>query len=143
MQKVAIRIAPSALERELPIKKRIRGKITGISISNESFFISLLFILMPRAARIIKPVTRVKLRMFAPITFPKLKAGVFSKALVMPTKSSGKLVAIAMMMNAAVNSVILKKRAIFSRLLTRKAPLPKSTMHAIINHIKLSHIILF
>ena len=61
--------------------------------------------------------------MLAPITFPKLNAGVPDNEEEIPTKSSGTEVAKAMIMNAAVNSEILKKWDILLSDFTRRAPL--------------------
>ena len=82
------------------------------------------------------PVTNVKFKMFAPITFPKLNADTLDKAEEIPTESSGIEVAKAMMMNAAVNSLILKKRDILLRDFTRRLPLTIKTKQAMIKYIR-------
>lgn len=69
------------------------------------------------------PVTKVRFRMFAPITFPKLNSGTLDRAEDIPTKSSGIEVAKAIMINAAVNSGIRRKRAILLKDLTKRLPL--------------------
>ena len=68
------------------------------------------------------PVTRVKSIMFAPMMFPKLSAGFPASAELIPTNSSGIDVAKAIIMNAAENSEIPKRFAIFERDFTRKIP---------------------
>lgn len=89
------------------------------------------------------PVIKERFSILAPITFPKLNAELFERAEEIPTKSSGRDVARAMIMKAAENSEMCKKRAIFPRDLTRKYPLTIKTAQDNAKYIIVSIIFFF
>ena len=69
------------------------------------------------------PVIRVRFKILAPITFPKLNPELPCIAEDIPTNNSGRDVAMAIRIKAAENSDICKKRDILLNDLTKNIPL--------------------
>src|SRR3989344_3177803 len=78
---------------------------------------------IPREKIIKIPTTKVMLRIFAPIIFPKLNAGFPEIAEEIPVKSSGKEVAMPIIKKEITNSEIFKTLVIFDRDFTKKTAL--------------------
>ncbi len=75
--------------------------------------------LIPFPIKIKIPVINVKSIMLAPKIFPRLNEEAFEIAAEIPTNNSGEEVAIAIIINAAENSEILRNLAILCKDLTR------------------------
>src|SRR3989304_9339972 len=76
-----------------PSRIRIRGSTPAIKATATSLFKKRPWTLTLPTTHAESPAIKEILAIFAPMTFPKERLGVFSKAEVMPTKSSGNEVA--------------------------------------------------
>jgi len=122
--------APSILDNDFPIKySPINASIVKIinPISSSDLFL-LTSILLLR--RVIIPTINVMFKRLAPITLPKLSAGVLDTAEEIPTNSSGRDVAKAIIINATVNSDIFRNSAIFVSDFTKNIPETVKTIPA-------------
>ncbi len=137
MKKATINNAPSSLVI-FPSSINNTGREAVNSMYRLSCLTILLSIDMPLDNRTAIANMKVKLTTLLPMTLPRLKAGFLLMAALIPTKSSGSVVAKARIINPLVNSLSLKKEEIFERLLTiqmlvfpkTKANIVKNTISA-------------
>lgn len=113
----AIRMIPSSLEICFPKSIKTSGRETIASMYLVSSLIGR-FTLIPLATKTMTPATSARFAMLLPMTVPNRSEDSPASALLIPTKSSGKEVEKAMMMNATINSLKRKNADIFSNAFT-------------------------
>ncbi len=113
---------PSMRESSRPINNRITGAAAIPTMKKASVVMLFCRIRTPRETRIAIPATSVKSAILEPIIVPKISPGLLASEELMPTKSSGNDVEIAMRKNAATNSFIRKNCASLVNARTNRLP---------------------